>query len=89
MSKSARLRVEDVRAILHVVGECRDLGDDPAAWQQHLFRSVAGLAGAGLATCGELAGLLEGRTVFLSAGSWEWENGFKPMSLTVALLCHP
>jgi DNA-binding CsgD family transcriptional regulator len=77
MSKSAQLRIEDVRAIVRLVGECRDLGDDPAAWQQHLFRSVAGLVGAGLATCGEVASLLVGRGVCLNAGSWGWENGFK------------
>jgi DNA-binding CsgD family transcriptional regulator len=76
MSKSAHLRIQDVRAILRVLGECRDLGDDPAAWQQHLCRSAGRLTGAGLAFCGEQAGLLAGRAANLHMESWGWENGF-------------
>src|SRR5689334_8067350 len=75
MSKSAHLRIQDVRAILHLVGECRDLGDDPVAWQQHLYRTVSRLNGSVLATCADMAGCLAGRTVFLNADSWGWENG--------------
>jgi hypothetical protein len=50
MSKSAHLRIVDVRAIVRLVGECRDLGDDPSAWRQHLLRTVAGLTGAVVAS---------------------------------------
>ena len=74
MSKSAHLRIQDVRAILRLVGECRDLGDDPKAWQQHLLRTMARLAGATLATRSEMVGY---RTppLILSLSSWGWENG--------------
>ncbi len=32
MEKPGRLKVEEVRAAMRVVGECRDVGDNPAAW---------------------------------------------------------
>lgn len=40
MSKSGRVRLADELAILRLVNECRELGDDAAAWQGHL---IAGL----------------------------------------------
>jgi DNA-binding CsgD family transcriptional regulator len=78
MSKSTYLRIDDFRAVLRLVGECRDLGDDPAAWQLHLFKTLGRILGAGLATSGEMEGLLAGRAVFRNAEFWGWENGFKP-----------
>src|SRR5262249_37004508 len=73
-SKSAQLRVEDVRAIVRILGECRDLGDDPTAWQQHLFQSVARLLGSALVTGGDMVGRW-GRPTMISLFSWGWENG--------------
>jgi DNA-binding CsgD family transcriptional regulator len=77
MSKSAHLPVRDVRSILQLVGECRDLGDDSAAWQQHLFRSLVLLIEAGVATSGEMEGLLAGRAVMRDYAAWGWENAFQ------------
>src|SRR5262249_27638858 len=46
MSKSTHLRVSDCRAILRLVGECRDLGDDRDAWRLHFIEQLAGLVDA-------------------------------------------
>jgi hypothetical protein len=35
MLKSARIRLQDARALVRLVGECRDLGDDPVVWRLH------------------------------------------------------
>src|SRR3954463_8064698 len=32
MPKSARLTTDQVRLVMRAVGECRDVGHDPAAW---------------------------------------------------------
>jgi DNA-binding CsgD family transcriptional regulator len=85
MSKSASLRSEDVRAIVQLVGECRDLGDDPVAWRQHLFRTVSRLSRSVLATGADMAGCLAGRTVFLNMDSWGWENGLSKQGWLQAL----
>jgi DNA-binding CsgD family transcriptional regulator len=50
MAQSHRLRLGDVRAVYLLVGECRDLGADPVAWQTHLLggllRALSGAVGA-------------------------------------------
>jgi DNA-binding CsgD family transcriptional regulator len=74
MSQSALLRVEDVRAIVRLVGECRDLGDDPDAWQQHLFQSAARLIGASVVTAGDMIGR-SGQPAYVTPLSvWGWGN---------------
>jgi DNA-binding CsgD family transcriptional regulator len=75
MSKSALLRVEDVRAIVRLVGECRDQGDNPDAWEEHLFRSVARLLGSALVTGGDFIGLGPRPRVVAHMLSWGWQNG--------------
>jgi DNA-binding CsgD family transcriptional regulator len=84
VSKSAQLRVEDVRAIVRLVGECRDLGDNLAAWEEHLFRTVGRLTGAVLVTAGELTGRW-GRPVMVRPVSWGWENGLNQHGWNQAL----
>jgi DNA-binding CsgD family transcriptional regulator len=46
MSKSSLLRVSDVRTVYELVGECRELGDDPTGWRRHLLARAAHLMGA-------------------------------------------
>jgi DNA-binding CsgD family transcriptional regulator len=58
------------------MGECRDLGDDPAIWRQHGFAGVARLIGADLVAGGELAGVRSGVQRELGNASWGWEHGF-------------
>jgi len=44
----------DVRALLRLLAELRDLGADPAAWRAHLVASLESLCGAGVAVTTEL-----------------------------------
>jgi DNA-binding CsgD family transcriptional regulator len=84
MSKSARLRLHDLRAIYHLVGECRDLGDDPVGWRRHLFAELGRMTRAALVAGGEVARrgpeLRPVGTVDLG-----WENGFDRAALIAGL----
>jgi DNA-binding CsgD family transcriptional regulator len=53
MGKSDLLRVQDVRDAYRLIGECRDLGADPAAWHRHMFEGLCRLIGSPAATGGE------------------------------------
>jgi DNA-binding CsgD family transcriptional regulator len=73
MARSGSLRVQDVRHILRIRGECGELGDDPAAWRAHLTQELGQLTGADIVEMGEfnLAGASAARGI-----SWGLENGF-------------
>jgi hypothetical protein len=62
------MRAGDVRAVFQLVGECRELGDDPAGWRRHLLAGVARLAGAAVALEIE-GGFLD---AFRATGRLEW-----------------
>lgn len=85
MSKSAHLRAEDIRAIYLLVGECRELGDDPIVWRQHWFRGTALLSGADIAMGGEAARMRAGQLHELGTTDWGWENGFNRAGWVEAL----
>ena len=53
MGKSNLLRVRDVRDAYRLIGECRDLGGDPALWHRRMFEGLCGLVGAPQVTGGE------------------------------------
>jgi DNA-binding CsgD family transcriptional regulator len=53
--KSERLRLSEVRAVFRLVGECRELGADHAAWRGHLAARLGGLVGGQVGMVGELA----------------------------------
>jgi len=48
MSRSQRLRLRDVRAVFRLVGEVRELGEDPVAWRLHLVEGLVHLVRAKL-----------------------------------------
>lgn len=52
MSKSQRLTAATELAVVRLVNECRDLGDDAWAWQGRLNEGVRRLAGARIALVG-------------------------------------
>lgn len=54
MSRSARLRTAELRSLFQLVGECRDLGDDPILWHGHYSRRLGEMTGAGMVIFGEL-----------------------------------
>jgi hypothetical protein len=53
MGKSDLLRVQDVRDAYRLIGECRDLGNDPALWFPRMLEGLCELFGAFTATGGE------------------------------------
>jgi DNA-binding CsgD family transcriptional regulator len=75
VSKSETLRLADVRALFHLVGECRDLGDDPTQWRQHMAAGLCRLTGAQLAFGGE-ARIIEpdGLMAAIHFGDHGWPN---------------
>jgi len=52
MTKSDLLRVQDVRDAYRLIGECRDLGSEPALWHRRMLEGLCRLIGARTATGG-------------------------------------
>jgi DNA-binding NarL/FixJ family response regulator len=52
-SRSNLLRVQDVRDAYRLIGECRDVGSDPALWLAHLSAGLLPLFGAAHVGSGE------------------------------------
>lgn len=77
MPKSASLRLDDLRAIHELVGECRELGDAASLWQGHFAAGLAGMIDADMIGCGEVTDLLaDDLPRILGMTEWGWENGF-------------
>jgi len=76
MSRSDNLRSQDWRAILRLVGECRELGDDKNAWRGHCVEQLAKLVDANVGFCGEMSGVNALKPVPLGAVDWGWDSGF-------------
>jgi hypothetical protein len=53
MGKSDLLRVRDVRDAYRLIGECRDLGGEPALWQTRILEGLGQLVGAAAGAGGE------------------------------------
>lgn len=53
MTKSDTLRLRDVRDAYRLIGECRDLGHDPALWYPHMLGGIGRILGAMQASGGE------------------------------------
>ncbi len=54
MSRSNVLRVADVRAVFGLIGECRELGDDPVRWRRHLLVGLGRMTGGGFCVAAEI-----------------------------------
>src|SRR5262245_25782725 len=76
MARPVHLRAAEFHTLYQLVGECRELGDDPVLWRRHLFAGLAGLTGAGVVMGGEVAGVRTGRTAHIGLTDWGGENGF-------------
>jgi DNA-binding CsgD family transcriptional regulator len=55
MSRSQRLRLRDVRAVFRLLGEVRELGENPLVWRRHLTEGLARMVGAKLGLSVEAA----------------------------------
>ena len=53
MAKADLLRVQDVRDACRLIGECRDLGSDPALWHRRMLEGLCPLIGVPVAAGGE------------------------------------
>jgi DNA-binding CsgD family transcriptional regulator len=53
MVRLDRLRALDVRDAYRLIGDCRDLGNDPARWHRRMFEGLCRLVGADVGTGGE------------------------------------
>ena len=72
MGESPRLRLSDVRAVFRLIGECRELGDDPLAWRMRLVERLKKLVGARVAMCGEI--VLDGKDYTNPQVALGWED---------------
>jgi DNA-binding CsgD family transcriptional regulator len=52
---AASLPADDVRALMRLVGELRELGDEPPRWRRHLLASLETLCGTRAGLAGEVA----------------------------------
>lgn len=85
MSTSSQIRIAEIHAVYQVIGECRELGDDPEIWRQHFFKQLAQLVSADLVIGGEMASLKSGQPRDLGTTVYGWENGFNPRGWERAL----
>lgn len=53
MTRWGLLRLQDVRAVYRLIGECRDLGNDPARWYPRMAEGLCRLIGAPMISGGE------------------------------------
>jgi DNA-binding CsgD family transcriptional regulator len=66
----------EVSAIVGLIGECRELGDDAVIWRRHFFAGLARLVGADLVLGGEMAGCLSGTLTSPGTTAWGFEQGY-------------
>jgi DNA-binding CsgD family transcriptional regulator len=76
MEKSKWIGLADVQAMLRLIGECRELGDDPIVWRQHFCAGLAEMVGADVVTSGEMIGCLSGRFRIPGGTAWGFDRGF-------------
>jgi DNA-binding CsgD family transcriptional regulator len=70
MAKWDLLRLQDVRGAYRLIGDCRDLGNDPALWYSRMSEGLSGLLGAPMVCAGE--------------GLWHRPAPIKPLSTFAA-----
>ncbi len=63
-----KVSLKDVRAVMRLIGECRELGADPEAWHAHLVRNMCRLVEA---------------QVGIGANMLDFEKGKTPKGLSV------
>lgn len=76
MSKSSTLHVPDLRAVVQLVGECRELGDDPVLWRQHLIAGLGRLTGGGFCVAAEIGDGTQPSRYDLGTVDLGADNGF-------------
>jgi DNA-binding CsgD family transcriptional regulator len=85
MSKSRSLRLRDVRAIVNLCGECRELGDDRLAWRDHAIARLADLVRADMGCTGDMDGCEAGRIRDLGVTFWGRNDRLTPTAVEAHL----
>ena len=85
MGKTDLLRVQDVRDAYRLIGECRDLGGDPALWQRRMLEGACRLFGAQVATGGEGRWIRPHRSVEVVSA---FDAGFDPSGRELFMAYH-
>jgi DNA-binding CsgD family transcriptional regulator len=81
VGKSTTLRSTEWRAILRLVNECRDLGDDSSVWHEHSMAELAKLTGSSYGMGGEQIDCRKLTPRVASLSIWGWQNGFVDISV--------
>ena len=76
MSQSAQLRLSDLRAVHQLVGECRELGDDPILWRRRLLVGLGRLTGGGFGVAAEIGDGKQPSRYDLGTTDLGADNGF-------------
>jgi hypothetical protein len=76
MSEPMSIRLADLRQIVQLLGECRELGDDPMVWRQHFNAGLGRLVGAELVMSGETVNILRGEVQLRGGTAWGLDHGF-------------
>lgn len=85
MGVSSIARASDIRLVFHLLGECRDLGDDPHLWRHHFARRLGQLIGSDMMVIVETGDCLGSVPVDLGVAEWGWENGYNRKGWDAAL----
>ena len=80
MAKSSMFRYSDGRSIFHLIGECRELGDDRILWRDHFIAGLAGLTGSDMGHAGEMAECRSLKPRDLGVVGWGWQTGFAELA---------
>ncbi len=78
MAKAVIPRAGDWRAIFQLAGECRELGDDPTAWRDHLLEGLSRLIDADLGSSGESSGHAGGPPRSLGVAHYRYDRFVGP-----------
>ena len=70
-----RLRLSEVKACFNLVGECRELWDNPSGWRLHLLRGLTELTGLAVGHYAEVDATSFGGPIrFLAAVDYGWRD---------------
>jgi DNA-binding CsgD family transcriptional regulator len=86
MSRSSALRLSDLRSIYQLVGECRELGDDPVRWRRHLLTGLGRLTGGEFSVSAEIGNGRQRSRYDLGTVDIGADNGFDRASWVLALV---
>lgn len=76
MAKSNWISSAELQSVARLIGECRELGDDPTVWRTHLNAGLGHLVGAELVMSSEVVNCLRGKVHIPGGTVWGIDHGF-------------